>query len=564
MLQVLIGLIIIAAIIVGGLYIFRKTTTNRVNDIKAKKYRLVELHVEQELQSGLKMSLTGESLEEFKQLQTSFDQIRNEQFKAIDELADNIAREIKGINVIKTQSDVKMLDNLVNVAQHDVTQTRETLNDFKKIDQKHRQAVSKLEKKYQELRKQLLSQNFKFGDSIDNLEDELSKLEDEFDKFSTLTTNGDHASAKEILATLEVNTNHLESLISVIPGLYKKLQSDYADQLAELKAGYTKLVGDDFNFNDGNIETQIANVETQRVAVLGKLADLDVDAVTKADETIERQIDHLYELMQTEIDARPQVTEIMPQVSKFIIHAQNQNHELMLELDRLGQNYTLDHGELETARGLGEQIRQLEKDYQNDLNAIEAKQAVDSDILARQQEALVQLEQIEKQQTEINDSVSGLQNDERRAKETLRQFAIDIHGIKRHIEGLNLPGLPKAYLEYFFVVSDEIKKLDSDINKIKINMEDITKQLLIVQSDLETLEEQTNDVKDSAQLAERLLQYANRLRENNAEVEAAVQKAQKLFDEDYDYSASLETIATVLDKVEPGSYKRLEDNYYGK
>ncbi|MGO2299353.1 septation ring formation regulator EzrA [Paucilactobacillus nenjiangensis] len=564
MLQVLIGLIIIAAIIVGGLYIFRKTTTNRVNDIKAKKYGLVELHVEQELQSGLKMSLTGESLEEFKQLQTSFDQIRNEQFKAIDELADNIAREIKGINVIKTQSDVKMLDNLVNVAQHDVTQTRETLNDFKKIDQKHRQAVSKLEKKYQELRKQLLSQNFKFGDSIDNLEDELSKLEDEFDKFSTLTTNGDHASAKEILATLEVNTNHLESLISVIPGLYKKLQSDYADQLAELKAGYTKLVGDDFNFNDGNIETQIANVETQRVAVLGKLADLDVDAVTKADETIERQIDHLYELMQTEIDARPQVTEIMPQVSKFIIHAQNQNHELMLELDRLGQNYTLDHGELETARELGEQIRQLEKDYQNDLNAIEAKQAVDSDILARQQEALVQLEQIEKQQTEINDSVSGLQNDERRAKETLRQFAIDIHGIKRHIEGLNLPGLPKAYLEYFFVVSDEIKKLDSDINKIKINMEDITKQLLIVQSDLETLEEQTNDVKDSAQLAERLLQYANRLRENNAEVEAAVQKAQKLFDEDYDYSASLETIATVLDKVEPGSYKRLEDNYYGK
>ncbi len=564
MLQVLIGLIIIAAIIVGGLYIFRKTTTNRVNDIKAKKYRLVELHVEQELQSGLKMSLTGESLEEFKQLQTNFDQIRNEQFKAIDELADNIAREIKGINVIKTQSDVKMLDNLVNVAQHDVTQTRETLNDFKKIDQKHRQAVFKLEKKYQELRKQLLSQNFKFGDSIDNLEDELSKLEDEFDKFSTLTTNGDHASAKEILATLEVNTNHLESLISVIPGLYKKLQSDYADQLAELKAGYTKLVGDDFNFNDGNIETQIANVETQRVAVLGKLADLDVDAVTKADETIERQIDHLYELMQTEIDARPQVTEIMPQVSKFIIHAQNQNHELMLELDRLGQNYTLDHGELETARGLGEQIRQLEKDYQNDLNAIEAKQAVDSDILARQQEALVQLEQIEKQQTEINDSVSGLQNDERRAKETLRQFAIDIHGIKRHIEGLNLPGLPKAYLEYFFVVSDEIKKLDSDINKIKINMEDITKQLLIVQSDLETLEEQTNDVKDSAQLAERLLQYANRLRENNAEVEAAVQKAQKLFDEDYDYSASLETIATVLDKVEPGSYKRLEDNYYGK
>lgn len=564
MLQVLIGLIIIAAIVVGGLYIFQKTTTNRVNDIKAKKYKLVELHVERELESGSKMSLTGESLEEFKQLQTSFDQIRTEQFNNIDELADEIYREVKGVNVIKTQSDVKMLDNLVIEAQHDVTQTRETLNDFKKIDQKHRQAVSKLEKKYQALRKQLLSQNFKFGDSIDSLEDQLSTLEDEFDKFSTLTTNGDHVSAKDILTKLELNTNHLENLIKVIPDLYHQLESEYTEQLAELKGGYDQLVIDNFNFKDANIATEINNIETQRVAVLDKLSDLDVDAVKKANESIERQIDHLYDLMQIEIDARPQVTEIMPQVSKFIIHAQNQNHELMLELDRLGQNYTLDHGELETARGLGEQIKQLEKDYQNDLNAIENKSAIDSSVLEQQQEALVQLEQIEKQQTEINDDVDSLQSDEHRAKETLRQFAIDIHAIKRHVESLNLPGLPKTYLEYFFVVSDEIKKLDSDINKIKINMEDITKQLLIVQSDLETLEEKTNDVKDSAQLAERLLQYANRLREDNVEVEVAVQKAQKLFDESYDYSASLETIATVLDKVEPGSYKRLEDNYYGK
>ncbi len=147
-------------------------------------------------------------------------------------------------------------------------------------------------------------------------------------------------------------------------------------------------------------------------------------------------------------------------------------------------------------------------------------------------------------------------------KKTLLRFASEIHVIKRQVESLNLPGLPKTYLDYFFVVSDEIKKLDTDINRIKINMEEITKQLLIVQSDLETLQEKTNDLKDSARLAERLLQYANRFREQYAEVDAAVKKAQSLFNDSYDYAASLETIATVLDKVEPGSYKKLEDGYY--
>lgn len=44
-------------------------------------------------------------------------------------------------------------------------------------------------------------------------------------------------------------------------------------------------------------------------------------------------------------------------------------------------------------------------------------------------------------------------------------------------------------MDYFFLVSDEIGKLADAISQVKIDMEDITKQLLIVQDDLETLQE---------------------------------------------------------------------------
>jgi septation ring formation regulator len=313
---------------------------------------------------------------------------------------------------------------------------------------------------------------------------------------------------------------------------------------------------------DADIAMEIDNINKQRKETLGKLAQLEIDAVQKANTSIERQVDHLYDVMQKEIDARPEVTKLMPEISKFIIHAQNQNHELLIELDRLSQNYTLDHAELETTRGLGEQIKAIEKDYQDDMSAIHKHTAIDSQILERQKAANEKLVQIELQQTEVNDSVAGLQEDEQKAKETLAHFATEIHAIKRQVELLNLPGLPKEYLDYFFVVSDEITKLDEDINRIKINMEEITKQLLIVQADLETLQEKTDDIRDSSQLTERLLQYANRFRENHPDVDEAAQKSQQLFDQDFDYSASLETIATVLDKVEPGSYKRLESSYY--
>ena len=86
----------------------------------------------------------------------------------------------------------------------------------------------------------------------------------------------------------------------------------------------------------------------------------------------------------------------------------------------------------------------------------------------------------------------------------------------------------------------------------------------MIQSDLDTLKEKSTDLRDSAKLAEQLIQYANRFRLSKPEIETASQKAKALFDREYKYTESLETIATALDKVEPGSYKRLEDSYISR
>lgn len=562
MLQILIVVVLVVALIVGAYYLFQRRTINKVNDLQALKQRLVGMHVEQKLQSGAQMSLTGESLEEFKQLQTDYEEVKTGHFDQIDRLADQIRNDVKGFNFVKVRNEIKHLEMLVEDTQKIVNHTRESLSDLEKIDIKHREAVSELEQKYQGLRKQLLSENFKFGPSIDQLEDALSKLEDEFAEFSTLTSQGDHVAAQEILTGLKQGTSHLETIIKKIPDLYKNLDVSYPEQLQELQGGYQTLNEENYQFTDANIPAEIANIDKQRTETLTKLSELEIETVEKAQSNIERQIDHLYDVMQKEIDARPEVQELVPEIARFIAHAQNQNHELVVELDRLSQNYTLDHGEIETSRGLSEQIKQVEHSYQEDINAMHKHTGVDSQILVHFQEARETLTSIETQQAEINDGVADLQKDEERAKTTLKRFANEMRSIKRRVESLNLPGIPNDYMDYFFVVSDEIKKLDADISKIKINMEEITKQLLIVQSDLDTLQEKTADLRDSSQLAERLLQYANRLRIDNEEVDEAAEKAQDLFDNQHDYTASLETIATVLDKVEPGSYKKLEDNYY--
>lgn len=93
---------------------------------------------------------------------------------------------------------------------------------------------------------------------------------------------------------------------------------------------------------------------------------------------------------------------------RFIDHALRQNRELQAELDHLNQSYTLNHHEIKTAKNLKMQLDAIDANYTKDTDAIEAGEAVYSDVIARFDETKEQLTAIEKQQVQINQDVAGL------------------------------------------------------------------------------------------------------------------------------------------------------------
>ena len=71
------------------------------------------------------------------------------------------------------------------------------------------------------------------------------------------------------------------------------------------------------------------------------------------------------------------------------------------------------------------------------------------------------------------------------------------------------------------MVTDEIKRLDHDLSQIKINLDEIAKQMVLIQDDLDKLKVKTNNLIDSALITEQLLQYANRYRIDFPEIQTA-------------------------------------------
>ena len=562
--QVAIGIVVVAIVIYAAVKGFQVYIDKQVQQLTVRQRALVEQAQTTDFEKIEQLGLTGGSLAKLEALQSEGQKVVDDQLPAVSEQLTKITELARSVKFLEAKQSIKAVNEQLDAIEKQGSEIRKGLQALDDADEAHREAVASLEKKYQGLRKTLLSQNFSFGPSIDKLEDRLSNLEGDFDRFSELAKSGDHEAAEKVLDQLRHDTSALEMDIDRIPPIYKDLVSGFPDQLAELATGYHQLVDQHFHFEVATIEPELNSLKQAIDDNTALLGDLKVSDAENGNHAIEKRIDHLYDVMQVEIDAKEVVDKQQGEISKFLTHAMNQNHRLQIELDRLAQSYTLNNHEVERTRELNEQLKGIESIYQADMTALTSKQAVYSQIAAHYEEQDKQLKGIEEEQVAINDGVANLTAEESKAHETLQRFDFEIHAVKRQVENVNLPGLPKDYLDYFQVVSKEIERLDHDINKLVINMDDITKQLIVIQADMATLKEKTSDLMDAAMMAEQLLQYANRYKTNHDEVQAASEESQRLFNEEYDYARSLEIIATAVDKVDPGAYKRIEDSYYGQ
>ena len=558
--QVLIGILIIVVAILACVYFYQRRAVKQINDLMESEKKLADQKVDQQIKNVEELQLIGDAKKQFETTKNKYEKQVRPAITAFNKRAPQLLADSRTSKLLTINTQIRDLQADLAKLTTTLQQIQKDLQHLRQQQHTHKQAVEQIKNKYRQFHRQLNEKSFEYGDSEKQLNSRLNELEAQFAQFTDLTNKGDIEAAQEILTNLQSENDKFEQDLKKIPQLYKPIATEFPEQLSELKSGYETLVKQNFHFTEKNIDKQIEQLQAKLDQTIDQLNNLQLDVVEQSNKDLSDQIDYLYGVMQKEIDAKNEAIHLIEVMKDFTKHAQRQNDELGVELDRLSLNYTLTNHEQETVRELGEQIKAIIKQYRDDAEAVANKTAVYSQVLDRQKSNQKNLTEIEKSQEKLNDEVAKLQTDEQRARQMLQKYSTQIRTIHRQVEQLNLPGLPKDYLDYFFGVSDEIKKLADELNEYKINMDEITKQLIIVESDLDTLNDKTDILRDSAELTERFQQYANRFSDNE-KIAAAAKKSQELFKQ-FNYTASLEAIATVLEEIEPGSYKRIEDTYY--
>ncbi|MCL0311594.1 hypothetical protein M2S00_00495 [Apilactobacillus sp. TMW 2.2459] len=559
----LLTLITIIIFVVLGLivYIIRYNLQKNIKKTEKKLKNATDNSLMEDFKKIKKLNLNGESLKQLKKHLKEYSEIYDvEVLNARESLskAELFAHNYKLLTANNLQKR--------NLAKIDSINSRLKLlkiklNDFEKLNDKHSKDLKEFNKYFKQYNKKILNENYLYGNSAGKIEDDLSNLSKKINEFSKLVLSGDHSSAEKMVTPLKNHLKKIEYLMENIPKLYKSLNKVFPKQLSEIKDVHKRMVKECYRFSDDNFEVLLDKLESEVNESLAALKDLKIGDVVSYNNSISDCIDSMYEEMEKEILAKKKVMKNIKVVHDFIVHARKQNNSLMLELEQLSKNYTLNHDEIKNTKSFGNTLNKIYDTYKNDYQLLKSGEAVYSEILSNQQKAKADLSKIEKNQRDINASVSDLNDEEKKARESIQQFELNLLKMQREIDKLNLPGVKSSYLEKYDTLRKRVKSLSKDINQDRISMDFINKKVSLIYDDMQKLLKETHFIADNVILSERLMQYSNHYKNNNDNISVALEQSKKYFYENYEYDKSLQIISTALEKVEPGILQRIQSEY---
>lgn len=559
---IIVAVVILIIVVVALMLLINRKQLREVEVIDAALNEIEDMHLEDDIKRLNKMDLAGESLTTLNTWRKSYKEASTKKLPRVKKLVEEAANENATYKLFKARKKIKEAQQIIKPALEDARNTKAVFTELLESNKENQIQYDALIKVYRELRKDVLANSFEYGTAIDQIEDQLASMESDFEEAKNLSSQGDHVEAKRVLSKIRMSLAALQKQLPKIKDGYHQLEVVFQDQLKELSNVYKKMISEKYYITKVDVLSRIKDIHDQIDSARKLLAELKVDELANENKKISSEIDGLYDILAKEYKARPFVEKNQSKMLALISHQQTASKKLVEKLQHIDESYELTHGELEKSKELEKEVNNMNRQYTVDTQNIADGKGVYSAIQDSWLEMLDRLREINAEQIKMSTDVDGLYDSENVANDSIKHFKQEVSLVYRRLERRSLPGNPDSFIQMYTLVVNEIGHVSDELSQVRINMEKISNELIQISDDVERLKREADDIINSANLVELTMQYSNKYADKDT-IKQAQKKSMQLYDE-YNYKEALDTIATAIEKVEPGSYQRLENAYYSE
>ncbi|HEN7749899.1 TPA: septation ring formation regulator EzrA [Streptococcus agalactiae] len=559
LLLVAIVLLVIIAYVVG--VVIRKRNDTLIANLETRKQELVDLPVQEEIEQVKLLHLIGQSQSTFREWNQKWTDLSTNSFKDIDFHLVEAGNLNDSFNFVRAKHEIDNVDSQLTIIEEDIVSIREALEVLKEQEEKNSARVTHALDLYETLQKSISEKEDNYGTTMPEIEKQLKNIEAEFSHFVTLNSTGDPIEASEVLNKAEEHTIALGQITEQIPAIVAKLEDDFPDQLDDLETGYRRLLEENYHFPEKDIEQRFQEVREAIRSNSDGLVSLDLDRARDENEHIQEKIDKLYDIFEREIAAYKVAHKDSKIIPQFLAHAKSNNEQLGHEIKRLSAKYILNENESLSLRSFTNDLEEIETKVLPSVENFGQEASPYTHLQILFERTLKTLTTVEENQMEVFEAVKTIESVETRARQNMDKYVNKLHMIKRFMEKRNLPGIPQDFLSTFFTTSSQIEALINELSRGRIDIEAVSRLNDVTTNAIANLEQATYLVVQDATLTEQLLQYSNRYRSFEQNVQKSFEQALYLFEVEHNYKASFDEISYALETVEPGVTDRFVTSY---
>ncbi|BBD11706.1 TPA: septation ring formation regulator EzrA [Staphylococcus aureus] len=557
-LYIILAIIVIILIAVGVLFYLRSNKRQIIEKAIERKNEIETLPFDQNLAQLSKLNLKGETKTKYDAMKKDNVESTNKYLAPVEEKIHNAEALLDKFSFNASQSEIDDANELMDSYEQSYQQQLEDVNEIIALYKDNDELYDKCKVDYREMKRDVLANRHQFGEAASLLETEIEKFEPRLEQYEVLKADGNYVQAHNHIAALNEQMKQLRSYMEEIPELIRETQKELPGQFQDLKYGCRDLKVEGYDLDHVKVDSTLQSLKTELSFVEPLISRLELEEANDKLANINDKLDDMYDLIEHEVKAKNDVEETKDIITDNLFKAKDMNYTLQTEIEYVRENYYINESDAQSVRQFENEIQSLISVYDDILKEM-SKSAV------RYSEVQDNLQYLEDHVTVINDKQEKLQNhliqlreDEAEAEDNLLRVQSKKEEVYRRLLASNLTSVPERFIIMKNEIDHEVIDVNEQFSERPIHVKQLKDKVSKIVIQMNTFEDEANDVLVNAVYAEKLIQYGNRYRKDYSNVDKSLNEAERLFKNNR-YKRAIEIAEQALESVEPGVTKHIEE-----
>lgn len=557
-LYIILAIIVIILIAVGVLFYLRSNKRQIIEKAIERKNEIETLPFDQNLAQLSKLNLKGETKTKYDAMKKDNVESTNKYLAPVEEKIHNAEALLDKFSFNASQCEIDDANELMDSYEQSYQQQLEDVNEIIALYKDNDELYDKCKVDYREMKRDVLANRHQFGEAASLLETEIEKFEPRLEQYEVLKADGNYVQAHNHIAALNEQMKQLRSYMEEIPELIRETQKELPGQFQDLKYGCRDLKVEGYDLDHVKVDSTLQSLKTELSFVEPLISRLELEEANDKLANINDKLDDMYGLIEHEVKAKNDVEETKDIITDNLFKAKDMNYTLQTEIEYVRENYYINESDAQSVRQFENEIQSLISVYDDILKEM-SKSAV------RYSEVQDNLQYLEDHVTVINDKQEKLQNhliqlreDEAEAEDNLLRVQSKKEEVYRRLLASNLTSVPERFIIMKNEIDHEVRDVNEQFSERPIHVKQLKDKVSKIVIQMNTFEDEANDVLVNAVYAEKLIQYGNRYRKDYSNVDKSLNEAERLFKNNR-YKRAIEIAEQALESVEPGVTKHIEE-----